>query len=222
MAREAVVEMIIAIDGPAGAGKSTIAKKTAERLGIFYLNSGNFYRAVTVAVLNRGFDPRNNEQVLEAARTCKFSIHNGRLILDGEDVEDLLHTDRVDEWVAEHSAIVDVRHIVNDHLRKIGGNVDAVVEGRDISSVVFPDADYKVFLDASAEERAKRRYKQGISTLCFEEIMENIKKRDQIDSNKPYGSLIITNDAFYLDTSDLTIEQVCDKVISKIRKKDQN
>ena len=120
-------------------------------------------------------------------------------------------------FVASLSAIIPVRNIVNTMLRNIGKGMDIIVEGRDITTVVFPDADVKIFLDASVETRAKRRLDQGVSSLSFEELVESIKKRDHIDRNKPFGNLKISGDALYLDTSDLTIDEVCEKVIDKIK-----
>lgn len=209
--------MVVAIDGPAGAGKSTIAKKIAKHSHMFYLNSGNFYRAITFSALQNGVDPLDETKIIDEAKKCSLSLDNGRMHLNGVDIEDELHTDAVDRWVAEHSAIVAVRHVVNKKLREVSNDIDVVAEGRDITTVVFPDADLKVYLDATPEVRAKRRFDQGTSKLSYQEIVENIKKRDKIDKNKPFGSLTIAPDAFYLDTSDLTIDQVCDKVVDKIR-----
>ncbi|TFG60163.1 MAG: (d)CMP kinase [Spirochaetales bacterium] len=209
--------MVVAIDGPAGAGKSTVARELALKTGMFYLNSGNFYRAVTLEVLRRGADPKDSEAITKIAGECSLSIRHDRLFLNGEDVEDLLHTDAVDAWVAEHSAIIPVRHVVNGHLRRIAKDMDIIVEGRDITTVVFPDAEVKLYLDASVETRARRRHEQGVSSLQFTEILENIKKRDHIDRNKPLGSLKQAPDSIYLDTSGLTIHEVCEKVLEKIR-----
>ena len=211
--------MIIALDGPAGVGKSTIAKKLAEKAGFFYLNSGNFYRAVSLSVLRKGIDPENDEAIIENTREIDISIVNGELYLDGDSVEDELHTDKVDKWVARHSAIVEVRTIVTEALRNSAEKMDIVAEGRDISTVVFPKADFKFYLDASIEIRAERRFKQGTSSQTFEELLKSIKDRDTIDKNKPVGGLKIAGDAVYLDTSDLTIDEVCEKVLGKIQER---
>lgn len=211
--------MVVAIDGPAGAGKSTIAKKIALQSRMFYLNSGNFYRAITFSALHNGVDPEDERKIIDEAKRCSLSLEKGKMHLNGIDIEDELHTDAVDRWVAEHSAIVEVRHVVNEKLREVSMDLDVVAEGRDITTVVFPDADLKVYLDATPEVRAKRRFDQGTSQLSYDEIVENIKKRDKIDKNKAFGSLTIAADAFYLDTSDLTIDQVCDRVVNKIKYK---
>jgi cytidylate kinase len=209
--------MILAIDGPAGVGKSTIARAIAKTTGMFYLNSGNFYRGITWLVFHQDLDPENSAGVITVAESCTFDLKDDRLYLNGRDVEDYLHTDSVDRWVATHSAIPKVREVVNRNLRHIALLIDAVVEGRDITTVVFPDADLKIFLDASIETRAKRRLKQGVSNLTFEEILDSIRQRDEIDRNKKVGSLKIAEDAMYLDTSVLTIDEVCEKVVQKIR-----
>jgi len=209
--------MVVAIDGPAGAGKSTVAGSIARRTHFLYINSGNFYRAITLAALHEGADPADQAAVLEIARRTAVEIVDGRIHLSGKDVEKDLHTDRVDRWVAEHSAIPEVRAIVNSRLREAVRELDVIVEGRDIGTAVFPDAAVKVYLDASIRMRANRRFGQGTSTLSLAEIEENIRKRDEIDKNKPIGSLKIADDALYIDSSDLTIDEVCERVIRKIR-----
>jgi cytidylate kinase len=213
--------MVIAIDGPAGVGKSSVANMVSREFGAFYLNSGNFYRAVTLSVLNSGADPVDDDVVIRVARSIDVALIDGRLFLDGVDVDEELHTDRVDRWVAQHSAIVPVRHAVNTKLRNVARTIDIVAEGRDMTTVVFPEAEFKVFLDASPEVRARRRFLQGVSTLSIEEIERGIKERDDIDRNKPEGSLKVADDALYIDTSDLTIEQVCDRVLRYIHDTDK-
>ncbi len=209
--------MIVAIDGPAGVGKSSIASAIADSLEYFNLNSGNFYRAVALYLIRKDEGFEDEERVVALAKALKLTIKNGHLHLNGEDVEDLLHSDAVDAIVAQVSAIVPVRHFVNEQLRSVSESLDLVAEGRDMTTVVFPHAEVKVFLDASPEVRAKRRFDQGVSTLSFEEILEGIRKRDIIDRNKKEGSLIISDDALYIDTSALTLEQVCEKVTGKIK-----
>ena len=209
--------MIVAIDGPAGVGKSSIASAIADSLEYFNLNSGNFYRAVALYLIRKDEGFEDEERVVALAKALKLTIKNGHLHLNGEDVEDLLHSDAVDAIVAQVSAIVPVRHFVNEQLRSVSESLDLVAEGRDMTTVVFPHAEVKVFLDASPEVRAKRRFDQGVSTLSYEEILEGIRKRDIIDRNKKEGSLIISDDALYIDTSALTLEQVCEKVTGKIK-----
>ncbi len=208
--------MIIAIDGPAGTGKSTIAKILAERLGITFLNSGSFYRAVTLYLVRNNIPYTNPDDVVKIASELDMDYVNSHLILNGEDVEPFLHSDEVDAHAAQVSAIVPLRRIVNEKLRKITEKISVVCEGRDITTVVFPNADYKFYLDASLDVQAERRFKQGVSNLSLEEIKESIRKRDEIDKNKAEGSLKIAPDAMYIDTSHLTIEQVCEIIVNKI------
>lgn len=208
--------MIIALDGPAGVGKSTIASAIAQKAGFFYLNSGNFYRAVTLSALDAGIDPVDHQAIIKNASGIDISIIEGRVNINKNDVEDQLHTDRVDEWVAQHSAVVEIRSIVTAALRKTAESLDIVAEGRDISTVVFPHAELKFYMDASIDVRAERRFKQGTSSQTLQELKDSIKKRDEIDKNKPVGSLKIADDAIYLDTSDLTIDAVCETVLDKI------
>ena len=208
--------MIIAIDGPAGTGKSTIAKILAERLGITFLNSGSFYRAVTLYLIRNNIPYDNAGEVVKIASGLDLDYVNSHLILNGEDVEQYLHSDAVDAHASQVSAIVPLRHIVNEKLRKITEKLSVVCEGRDITTVVFPNADYKFYLDASLDVQAERRFKQGVSNLSLEEIKESIRKRDEMDKNKAEGSLKIAPDAMYIDTSHLTIEQVCEIIVNKI------
>jgi len=212
--------MIVAIDGPAGVGKSSIAKEIARRAEMRYINSGNLYRGITLMVLREYPDglPKDTETVIEIARSCDFHLENDHVLINGMDVSNELHTDYVDRWVAPLSAIIPIRLIVNERLRELALQQDAVVEGRDITTAVFPDAGIKIFLDASVETRAKRRYHQGTSTLTLSEITKRIRERDELDRSKAEGSMKIASDAYYLDTSYLTIDQVCEKVLDKIQK----
>lgn len=208
--------MIVAIDGPAGTGKSTVAKIIAEKLNITFLNSGSFYRGITLGLLRDKIDLNNEEQILEYAENLDLDYVNEHLILNGEDVNHLLHQDIISEHSSPISAIVELRNIVNKKLRKITEKQSVVCEGRDITTVVFPNAEYKFYLDATSEVRAKRRFNQGVSDLSFEEIKAAIEKRDEIDKNKKVGALKIAEDATYIDTSLLTIDEVCEIIIGKI------
>lgn len=208
---------VVAIDGPAGVGKSTIANMVAQRLGFYFLNSGNFYRTITLAVLEQGQDPKDESAVLEVARQLSMRIVDGRLYADGADVQDRLHTDAVDAYVAQHSAIVELRTIVNTHLRALAaGGLNLVAEGRDITTVVFPEAECKFFLDASVEVRAKRRYDQQPTEMPLQELVKTIAERDKIDRNKLVGGLKVAPDALYIDSSYLTIDEVYDTVLRAI------
>lgn len=208
--------MVIAIDGPAGSGKSTIAKMIAEKLNVTFLNSGSFYRGITLSLLDNNISLTDENIICDYASLLDVGYDNERLTINGIDVDDFLHTDRVDSHVAQVSAITGLRAIVNKKLREITKSLSIVCEGRDMTTVVFPDADYKFYLDASLEVQALRRFNQGVSNLSLSEIRETIRQRDEIDKNKAMGALKIADDAVYIDTSDLTIEQVCEIIISKI------
>ena len=202
--------MIIAIDGPAGTGKSTIASILAEKHNLTFLNSGGFYRTLTLAVLQAGIDYKDEKATLEFCKKQKIEYtKESHFILNGTDVTAHLHDDEVTANASQVSAIVEIRHLVNDLMREITKSLDVVCEGRDMTTVVFPNAEVKVYLDASAEVRAKRRFDQGVSNMTLEEIKAAIEKRDEMDKNKKEGSLKIAPDALYIDTSNLTIDNVC-------------
>lgn len=220
--------MVVAIDGPAGAGKSSIAERCSAELGFTYLNSGAIYRAVTWKALEQGLEDAPDERIAEIAEALRLQYRDGRLIVDGEPRDAQLHSDRVDRHVARHSAIATVREMVNRRLREIADGAHVVVEGRDITTVVFPNADVKIYLDASVETRAQRRWQQQRDqagrqggphgeTPALQEIAERIRERDEADRKKTTGSLKQSPDAIYLDTSLLTIDEVCEKVIATIR-----
>ncbi|MCR5765017.1 MAG: (d)CMP kinase [Treponema sp.] len=209
--------MIIAIDGPAGTGKSTIAKMLSEKLNITFLNSGGFYRTLTMAVLDAGIDYKDEAATLDFCKKQKIEYtKEGHFILNGKDVTAHLHDDRITNNASQVSAIVEIRHLVNDLMREITKSLSIVCEGRDMTTVVFPNAEYKIYLDASAEVRAKRRFDQGVSNLTLEEIKASIEKRDEMDKNKKEGSLKIAPDALYIDTSNLTIDNVCAIILKQI------
>lgn len=209
--------MIIAIDGPAGTGKSTIANIIADKLKITFLNSGGFYRTLTMALLDAGIDIKDEKAVLDFCKKQNIEYtKESHFILNGTDVTAHLHDDRVTENTSQVSSIVEVRHLVNDLMRKITASLSIVCEGRDMTTVVFPNAEYKIYLDASSEVRARRRFDQGVSDMTLEEIKAAIEKRDEMDKNKKEGSLKIAPDALYIDTSDLTIDKVCEIILNKI------
>ncbi len=210
--------MIIAMDGPAGTGKSTIASLIAKKLNITYLNSGSFYRALTLALNMTSFELSDKDSVIDFCKKQKLEYKNSRLILNGEDVEDRLHDDAVSARVAQVSSIVEIRHLVNERMQEITKSLDIICEGRDMTTVVFPFADYKFYLDASIDVQAQRRFDQGVSNMTLEEVKQAIIKRDEIDKNKAEGALKRADDAFYIDTSTLTIEQVCEIILNKIKK----
>lgn len=212
--------MVVALDGPAGAGKSSVARRVAERAGFSWLNSGSFYRAVTWAVMESGLDPADRDAVIRIARAARLDVDGeGGVTVEGRPVERLLRSDAIDAWVARHSAIPEVRAEVNRRLRGIAAARDVVVDGRDIATVVFPDAEVKIYLDADVATRARRRHAQGTSGLTLEEIERAIAERDRFDRAKPAAPLMVAPGALVLDTSHLTIEEVCERVLDAIRVK---
>lgn len=213
--------MVVAIDGPAGTGKSTISKRVAEQTDFFYLNSGRFYRAVTWKALKQGTGLDNPQALIATAVDISITVKDDQFLVDGIPREEELHTPEVDHAVATVSSIPEIRIAVNNRLKQIAGERNIVVEGRDMSTVVFPEAQVKIFLDADADKRAQRRLDQQGSG-SFEEIRQSISQRDQIDRTKETGRLQRTKDAIYLDTTDLTIEEVCEKVIDIIHEKNQH
>ena len=209
--------MVVAIDGPAGTGKSTVAHRVAEELNLTFLNSGSFYRALTLAAIDAGVSVDDADAVLELAKKQKLDYVDAHLILNGKDVDDQLHQDKVDANVSKVSSIVPLRHLVNDRMREIVKSLNIICEGRDMTTVVFPQAEYKFYLDASIDVQAQRRFDQGCSGLTLEEVKTAIIKRDEMDKNKAEGALKRADDAQYIDTSDLTIDDVCAIIVSKIK-----
>lgn len=208
--------MVVAIDGPAGVGKSSIAEMIAKKIKYFHLNSGNFYRAITYMVLNKNIDPKNDSEIIKLAESLTVKIKCNEFYVNGVNIENELHSSGVDELVGNLSSIPKIRDIVNSMIREIGAAIDLVIEGRDITTVVFPNAEAKFYFDADPEVRAKRRFDQGLSDLSLEEITAAIVERDNIDRNKSVGSLKISKSAQYIDTTYLTIGAVCDIVFTKI------
>lgn len=211
--------MVVAIDGPAGTGKSTVARRIAEKTGFLYLNSGKFYRAITYKALKQGKKKENRAALIATAADISIEVTSEEFIVDGAPLDRELHTPEIDGNVAEVSSIPEVRISVNSRIKKVAEEHDLVVEGRDMQTTVFPSAAVKVFLDADVETRARRRYEQNESEGDLEEIESAIRKRDEIDATKQVGKLARAEDAIYVDTTDLTIEQVCETVIASIQKK---
>ena len=203
---------VVAIDGPAASGKSSVARRLARRLGFAYVNSGAIYRALTWHILQKGIDTRNADRVIQAVESAQIACHlqnnESRILIDNVDPTDYLRNDRVNESVSHVSSVARVREIAVQKMRDCARNHDVVMEGRDIGSVVFPDTPYKFYVDASPDVRLRRRAAQG--------ERDEIKMRDQADSSRPVSPLVIAQDAQVIDTSHLTIEGVVNEIIARL------
>ena len=212
--------MIIAIDGPAGSGKSTIAKLIAEDLGLVYLDTGAMYRLVTLKALNDGI-LGNLDKIIKMLDNLNIDIKENGFYLDDIDVSEEIRKPVVSENVSDIAAIREVREKMVDLQRKFSESKNVILDGRDIGTVVFPNADVKIFLIADAKERANRRYKELIAkgeNVRIEEIYENILKRDEIDSTRKESPLKKADNAIEVDTTSKNIEEVKNEILNIIRK----
>lgn len=225
------MSFIVAIDGPAGTGKGTITKLIAKELGFVNIDTGAMYRCATLQTLRQGItNIEEKEKIIQITQNIDIKMKSEageqQIYLNDENVSKEIRSKEVSGFVAPISSIIEVREIMVDLQRKMAENKDVIMEGRDITTVVFPNANVKIYLDASVEERAKRRYKEnqekGIS-MTYEEVLEAIKTRDYNDMNKPVGALKIADDAIVIDSTKLSIEQVKEQVKKIIlNKKEEN
>ena len=210
--------MIIAIDGPAGSGKSTIAKLVALELGFEYLDTGAMYRMVTLRLVNKKIsleDIRSKEKEL---KNMKIDILNNRFFLNNVDVTDEIRTPIVSENVSKVAKIKEIRYKMVELQREISKSKNTILDGRDIGTVVFPNAEIKIYLIADEVERAKRRYSElkNNSEISFEDVLKNIIERDRIDSTRVESPLKKAEDAIEIDTTGNTIEEVKEKILQEI------
>ena len=213
----------IAVDGPSGAGKSTIAKIVAKKLNIDYIDTGAMYRAIGLKMMNGGIsreegDTEERQKVLDDT-TIDFDA--GVILLDGEDVSGLIRTPEVSMAASDYSRLPEVREKLVAIQREIGHRKSVVMDGRDIGTNVFPDAQYKFFLTATAEERAKRRVAELIEKgqdVDYEATLEDIKQRDYNDSHRKLNPLRKADDAIEIDTTDMSIEEVTQTILDAINK----
>ena len=206
---------IVASDGPAGSGKGTVAKILANKLNLTYIDTGAMYRAIAYLTLKNNVDIKDEDKIIELAKNSKIEFLNDKVYVNGEDVSSKIRTMEVTRIVSPISSIVKLREILVDLQRNMANGLDVIMEGRDITTVVFPNATYKFYLDASIEERAHRRFKENSlkgMQVTYEEILENIKKRDYNDMHKEVGALIKSDDAIYIDSTNLTIDEVVEKI----------
>ena len=212
--------IIIAVDGPAGAGKSTIAKIIAKRLNINYIDTGAMYRAVTLKCLQNNVDIKDENAVIEMAKKTEIDFKDNNIYLNGEILKEEIRTMEVSNNVSNVAKIKEVRYLMVDVQRNIGKVSSVILDGRDIGSYVFPNADYKFFLVATPEERGKRRYielKEKGYEGTLEDIIKDIIRRDEIDSNREFAPLVKAEGAIEIDTTGKDIDQVVDLVLQKIK-----
>lgn len=220
------MSFIVGIDGPASSGKGTVTKIISNRLGLINIDTGSTYRCVALEALNRGVALEEKEELIKIANEIKIEIENtpkGDIVfLNGKDVSKEIRSKEVTKIVSPISSIKEIRYKMVEVQRNLAEGKDVIMEGRDICTYVFPNADVKIYLDANSEERVKRRYKEfqekGIS-MTLEEVRDNIEKRDKNDKEKEVGALKLAEDSIIIDTTNLSIEEVVEKIVSIIKEK---
>jgi cytidylate kinase len=213
---------VIAIDGPSGAGKSTIAKIIAERLGFQFLDTGALYRAVALYLRKKGINPEDSDsEILEALKDVAISFNNSKVLVNNEDVSTEIRSTEIGHYASVFSARKPVRDFLFNVQRKAAINNNIVAEGRDMTTVVFPDAWKKFYLDASLESRAERRFFQlkelGIN-ISIEEAIKDVRERDIRDSSRDIAPLRRSDDSIYIDTTSLSMQEVIEKILNYINK----
>lgn len=218
--------MIVAVDGPAGSGKGTVTKRIEKELGFLNLDTGATYRCVALEVLRKGLNLDEDDKIIEIANSIDIKINNTEekdiILLNDKDVSKDIRTKEVTSIVSQVSSIIPVREKMVKIQRKLAIGKDVIVEGRDIGTVVFPNADIKIYLDASEEVRAKRRYDENLQNgidMTYEEVLENVRMRDYNDMNKKVGALKKADDAIIIDSTVLTIDEVVEKIKNIINEK---
>lgn len=205
---------VLTIDGPAGAGKSTIAKIVASKLGVSYLDTGAIYRSITLFLTRKGIETTEDEKIMNAMGEFDLSMREGRVFVNGEDVTLAIRTPEIDKAVSPYAALKLVRDSLLSLQRKQAES-GIVADGRDMGTVVFPDADLKIFLTASAEERAKRRYEERIVSgeeADYDEILRQVNERDHYDMNREIAPLKPAPGCVILDSTTMTIDEVADAI----------
>ena len=210
----------IAIDGPAGAGKSTIAKKLAQEIHIDYLDTGAMYRALTYHILQLNVDVEDEETIVKEAEKIDIDFNNNSIYLNGTNVDIEIRTQKVSNNVSAVSKFTGVRDIMVDKQREIANGKSVIMDGRDIGTIVLPKAEYKFYLDASIDIRAQRRYKQLDQNMDIEELKRDIAARDKMDQTREVSPLKKAEDALVIDTSNMTMDEVLQTIKSIINEED--
>ena len=213
------MSFIVAIDGPAGTGKGTITKIIAEKMNLINIDTGAMYRCVTLECIRKGISPSDIGKIEEILENIDIELkHEGgeqKVFLNGEDVSDQIRTPEVDSLVAVYAALKVVRDKVTPMQQKMGEKADIIMEGRDIGTVVFPNADVKIFLDCSLEERARRRYKQNLEkgiNESYEEVLKSIKERHKLETEREIAPFIKADNAIVVDSTNLSIDEVVEEI----------
>ena len=220
------MSFVVGIDGPAGTGKGTVTALISKKLGLVNIDTGATYRCVALYAIYNNVKVEEKDKIISLLDNINIDMKNKdgvqTVFLNGEDVSQKIRLPEVSAIVSQVSSIIEVRLKLVDLQRKLAEGKDVIMEGRDITTYVFPNADVKIYLDADEEERAKRRYKELIekgNTISYEEVLENIRKRDKNDKEKEMGALKKAEDAVYIDTTNLTIDEVVKKVEDTINEK---
>ena len=213
--------LIIAIDGPAGSGKSTIAKLLAKKYDLTYIDTGAMYRMITLYLLENNIDISDLKEVERVLNTVNLDMQGDKFYLDNVDVSTKIREKRINDNVSKVASIKIVRSNLVDLQRKISNNKDVILDGRDVGTVIFPNAQVKIFLIASPEERARRRYNEFLekkTEITYDEVLKSIKERDHIDSTRDESPFVKADDAIELDSTNLTIEDVVNFITKEIEK----
>lgn len=217
---------VVAIDGPAGSGTSTMTKLIAEKRNLVSIDTGAMYRCVALDCLNNGISHEDIQGIEKILQKIQINLKNDngvkRVILNGKDVSEEIRTPKVDDVVAKYAAVKQVRDKMTPLQRKMGETQNIIMEGRDIGTVVFPDADVKIFLDCSVEERARRRYKQDVEKgmqVTYEEILESIKERHRLETERDIAPFIKADDAIVVDSTNLSIDEVVTEILKIVDEK---
>lgn len=214
--------LVIAIDGPSGAGKGTVARAIAARLGYRHVDTGAMYRAVAWMALDRGLPQEDPSAVASLASTARIELGDGRVTIDGRDVTQAIRTPAIDRGAAAVARIPGVRAALVERQRALGADGGVVMEGRDIGTVVFPEADVKIYLDADPSERARRRAADPAhagSAVALPELASAMADRDRLDTTRPTSPLVIASDAVRLDTTGMDIAEVVACVMKEVEKR---